>query len=377
MMAPKQSRANLDAAEADITTSEVSLRNVITAQYLTSLQAQARAVLQDTLVASAQAQLELARAREAVGAASSLDVRRAEVQLGQQQVTRIRERNTAQIELLRLFQQMGVPQPENVRLTTDLPVTEPTVQLQSLLTQARSGNPAIVALRARQRSADVSVSRAKSAYLPSLSLQTGISGFTQQNQDIDGVIADEATSTAQQQAACFTQDSIRTGAGMPSINTRCQGLVFTPADASALREFNEQWPFDMTRNPISLQLQFSVPIWNGYSREQQIQEATASRRDAEFNVRQQDLRLTADVTAAHLVLTAAYEAVRIQEQNSATARDALTLAQERFRVGASSFIDVQTARADYERAETERINAIYEFHKAFAALEAAVGRPLR
>jgi outer membrane protein len=272
---------------------------------------------------------------------------------------------------------MGVPQPENVRLTTDLPVTQPTVQLQPLLTQARSGNPAIVALRARQRSADVSVSRAKSAYLPSLSLQTGVSGFTQQNQDIDGVIADEATSTAQQQAACFTQDSIRTGAGMPSINSRCQGLVFTPANASALREFNDQWPFDMTRNPISLQLQFSVPIWTGFSREQQIQEATASRRDAEFNVRQQDLRLTADVTAAHLVLTAAYEAVRIQEQNSATARDALTLAQERFRVGASSFIDVQTARADYERAETERINAVYEFHKAFAALEAAVGRPLR
>ena len=34
-------------------------------------------------------------------------------------------------------------------------------------------------------------------------------------------------------------------------------------------------------------------------------------------------------------------------------------------------------RASYERAESDRINASYEYHKAFAALESAVGRPLR
>ena len=33
--------------------------------------------------------------------------------------------------------------------------------------------------------------------------------------------------------------------------------------------------------------------------------------------------------------------------------------------------------AAYERAESDRINAIYDYHKAFAALESAVGRPLR
>ena len=34
-------------------------------------------------------------------------------------------------------------------------------------------------------------------------------------------------------------------------------------------------------------------------------------------------------------------------------------------------------RASFERAENDRINAIYDYHKAFAALESAVGRPLR
>ena len=73
----------------------------------------------------------------------------------------------------------------------------------------------------------------------------------------------------------------------------------------------------------------------------------------------------------------AYEAVQIQTQNSAAAREALELAQERFRVGANTFVDLVQARADFQRAESDRINAIYEFHRAYATLESAVGRPLR
>ena len=75
------------------------------------LAAQARAQLNDTLLASAQAQLDLSRARAAVGAATTLDVRRAEVQVGQAQVAVLRERNNIETEKLRLFQQLGVEQP--------------------------------------------------------------------------------------------------------------------------------------------------------------------------------------------------------------------------------------------------------------------------
>ena len=40
-------------------------------------------------------------------------------------------------------------------------------------------------------------------------------------------------------------------------------------------------------------------------------------------------------------------------------------------------VDVTDARAAFERAESDRINAVFDYHKAFAALESAVGRPLR
>jgi outer membrane protein TolC len=85
----------------------------------------------------------------------------------------------------------------------------------------------------------------------------------------------------------------------------------------------------------------------------------------------------ADVTAAYLSLRTAFRTVQLQEQNARKAREELTFAEERYRVGAAIFLDVTTARVAYERAESDRINAIYDYHKAFAVLESAVGRPLR
>jgi outer membrane protein len=377
LLSVKQQRANLDASEAEVTGAEATLRGNVITQYLNTLQAQARAAFQDTLLVSTQAQLELARARQQVGAATTLDVRRAEVQVGQQQVARLREQNTAELEKLRLFQQMGVEQPANVRLTSTFTVTEPTLQLQQVMDMARRQNPTLLALQSRQQAADVAVSSARAGYLPSLSYSTGISGNAAQETNINGTIQTEQARAASSQRNCLSQDSVRRGAGLPSISAQCAALAFTPADEADIRRDNAQFPFKFRRNPINFGVQLSFPIFDGFQREQRVQEAQASRNDARYRLRDQELRLTADVTSGYRNLVTAYQTVRLQEQNAQTAREALALAQERFRVGANTFVDVTQARSDYERAETDRINAIYDFHKAYAALEAAVGRPLR
>ena len=376
-MARRQQRANLDASESDVTNAEATLRSTVITQYLSVLQSQSRATLQDTLLRSTQAQLELARARQQVGAATTLDVRRAEVAVGQQQVAVLRERNTVEVEKLRLFQQLGVEQPAGVVLSSQFALEEPTVQLESMLDQARRGNPALAALRSRERASAIGVSSARSSYFPSLSFSSGVSGFSQQLRDIDGSISSARGGALAQQRSCVSQDSLRRGAGLPSILQQCAAFVFTDAQAASIRDANAQFPLKMTRSPLQFSAQVSLPIFDGFTREQRVQEASASRNDARYRVREQELKLTADVTSAYRNLTTAYQTVRLQEQNSVTAREALALAQERFRVGANTFVDVTQARGDYERAETDRINAIYDYHKAFAALEAAVGRPLR
>jgi outer membrane protein len=375
--APRLQRANAEAVEADVSATEQSIRTGVTQQYLAALAQQARAELQDTLVATAASQLELARARVAVGAATVLDVRRAEVALGQAQVNQIQARNLAEVEKLRLFQQMGAQQPPDVRLTSRFEVSEPNLTLPDLLDQARRGNPNLNALRSRERVSDVTVKSARGDYLPSLQLSARVSGFTNEFVDADRYVAGQRANALRSTASCFSQDSLRVRAGLPSIANSCAESQFTDATAAELRSANSTFPFQFTRNPYELSAFVSLPIFNGFQREQRVQEAIANRNDAEYRRRAQELQLTADVTSTYLTLQAQQRAVALQQQNANTAREALQLAQERYRVGANSFIDVAQSRDDYVRATTDYINAVYEFHRAFAALENAVGRPLR
>lgn len=368
---PRLQSANEDAVDADIRGSRQVLRANVARQYLQALQSEAQAQLQDSLVKSAEQQLALARARLTVGAGTSLDVSRAEVTLGQQQVDAIQAHNTADVEKLRLFQLMGVPQPEGTVLTSRFTVSPPAFTLDSVLMLARSQNPELVALRSRDKVANVNVKIARSAYLPSLNVSTGWGGYTYQYTNgqfpVQLAMADFAS--------CMTSDSLRRGAGLAGRD--CSGLDVTPQRAAAIRSANDQFPFDFTKQPMTFTATVSLPIFNGLTREQRIEEARAEREDARYRVRARELALNADVTAAYLTLRAQARAVALQEQNAAKAREEQRLAEERYRVGAGTFLDVTQARASVERAETDRINAIYEFHKAFAALESAVGRPLR
>ncbi|MCC7003614.1 MAG: TolC family protein [Gemmatimonadaceae bacterium] len=373
----RRANASLDAAEADVEAALYQLRNSVTAQFLLALQTQARAQLQDTLVAQQRLQLELARARAGVGSGTSLDVKRAEVGLGTQQVAALRARNTAAVARLQLFQQLGTAMPEDVVLQAELPVTAPTQTVADLLTMARDVNPNMRALRARERVADQGVKAARGDYTPTLSLSASIGGAAQQQSNVDVSIAQAQAQAISSRANCFTTDSIRTGAGLPGIAAQCSAIQFTPAQAQSIRDNNKNFPFGFTQQPYNLSMNLSLPLFDGFGREQRLQEANAAKSDARYNVRRQELALTADVTSARVTLQAAFEAVSLQAQNAATAREALQLAEERYRVGATTFVDLTTARGEYERAETDRIDAVYEFHRAFAALEAAVGRTLR
>lgn len=341
----RRANASLDAADADVAAAQFQLSAQVQQQFLLALQTQARADFQDTLVVQQRLQLELTQARAGVGSLTSLDVKRAEVGLGQQEVAALRARNTADVAKLQLYQQLGVPMPEAVTLSANLTVTNLTMTAADLLETARRVNPALKAANARAAAAQATVNAARGEYTPTLSFSANVSAFTQKQLDF---IPNPGHTAAQDSAA-----------------------------RAAFRVANSAYPFDFTRNPYSLSMGLSIPIFDGLGRETRLQEANAGREDARYSVRRQELQLTADVTSAYVTLQAALRAAELQQRTAATAREALQLAQERYRVGATTFVDLTTARAEFERAETDRIDAVYEFHRAFAALENAVGRSLR
>jgi len=373
---PKAAVANRDAVDADISGSGEQLRAAVTQQYLSVLQAKARSALQDTLLKTAESQLELAKAKLAVGLGTSLDIRRAEVAFGQSQVALLTARNNVEVEKLRLFQQLGVAQPSDVQLTTDFPVNPPTFALDSLLDLARRQNPAILALRSRERAAALNIKVAKAEYTPTLSLSTGWGGNSYQYTDADFLVNQARGGVMGQLSSCLSQDSLRTAVGLASANCNSR-FVFTDAQAASIRASNDQFPFRFQRSPFALTAAISMPIFDNFNREERVQRAAVDRETAAYDVKAKDLTMTADVTQAYLTLKTAAQTVALQEQNATKAQEELAFAEERYKVGASTFLDVVTSRGTYEQALIDRVNAVYDYHKAFAALENAVGRPLR
>jgi outer membrane protein len=375
LLTPAVERANRDATEADVTGTAASLEGQVASQYVSVVEDQARAALQDSLVADARVQLQLAQARVAVGSATQLDQRRAEVALGQQQVSAIQAHTTADIDKLRLFQVLGVPQPAGVQLHDDFPVAMPSFTVDSVMAIAHRDNPQVNATRAREHAADVGVRRAHGLYTPTLSLSTGIGGYTYQYTNGDFLVNGAQGQLSAQYSACLSLDTIAQAAGLPP--RACGPAGLTPAQAAAIRSGNRQFPFGFTNTPRQFTATISLPLFDGFLRERTVEQAEVDRDNARYNERARELQLTADVTSAYLSLETAVRTEQIQAQNAAAARDALTLAEERYRVGGVTFVDVSDARAAFERAENDHISAVYDYHKAFAALESAVGRRLR
>ncbi len=371
--APRAAKAQRAAVEANITTAAEVVRSTVTQQYIAAIQAQARADVDDSLIVTAQGQLNLVNAKLEVGAGTIIDVRQAEVALGNAQVTALQDHNTARVAKLQLFQTMGVPADIDARLTTTFAVAMPTFSLDSLLNLAHRVNPDLLAKKSLQTAAELNVGVAKSSYLPSLNLSTGYGANAFGYANTDAQIAQASAGAASSFRSCSTLDSIRVGSGLQALG--CKPPTLSQTQIESIRSSNH--PFQFNKAPFGVSASLNFPIFNGFAREANVEQARVQRDNAAFDVRARNLQVTTDVTRAYLDLQTAAKTAELQSQIAKKAAEDLALNEASFRVGAKTFLDVTTARAQYEKAQIDQVNATYQYHWAFAALENAVGRPLR
>jgi outer membrane protein len=317
-------QADLRATDEDIAGALISLETVVRSQYLNVLQATAQSELARRALDRVAENLNLARARYSVGQGTLIDVRRAEVDKGQAEVTLLRAEQTVENQTLLLFNRMGVPAPDpaRVQLTDSFPVTEPAFQFDQLVAQALAENPGLRALRARQTSAQWASRSARSEYLPSLNFNASTSR-TRNRPDSSGAIYSYSTSP---------------------------------------------WQFSVG---------VSLPIYDGFSRYVRTGQAKAREDDVSLQVRARELGVRTDVAAAFYAMQAAYRTIDIQRANKAASAEALELASQRYRVGSGTYLELLDARNAADKADADFVTAVYDYHKAIASLENAVGRPLR
>jgi len=155
------------------------------------------------------------------------------------------------------------------------------------------------------------------------------------------------------------------------------GTALDPVLAQQIIDANNTFPWNFTTQPFQIFAGISLPIFNGLQRETRVSQAKAQRDDATEEVRAQSLLVRSQVTSRYLAIGAAYQAIGVAEANKAAAADQLRLAQDRYRLGQGTALELSDAEGAVQRADGTYVDAIYGFHKAVVALEEAVGQPLR
>lgn len=396
LSAPAEQKAAQNAIGADIENANVTLRFDVTFQYLSVLQAVAQTEVASQQVARNAEFLGLAEARFQVGQATILDVKQAQVQKAQADVALLRAEQTESEAKLELFRRMGVNAPvalDAVALSDSFQVAPPAWELNQLQALAADQNSTIKSARARETSAGAALKGQRSRYLPTLSFSANWNGFTQEFTNTDVLLGRQLTSALGSFDNCQFQNSLiqsLPGGGIGGTpgngvigdckafaNLDATGTALDPAVQNQILSQNNVFPFNFTSQPFGARVQISLPIFDGFDRNLSVAQARAQRDDQREALRARELQVRTDVHSRFLAVGSSFRAISVQAASRDAARDQLQLAQDRYRLGAGSALDVTDAQNNVERAEGDYVNAVYDYHKAIAGLELAVGRPLR
>jgi outer membrane protein len=118
----------------------------------------------------------------------------------------------------------------------------------------------------------------------------------------------------------------------------------------------------------------SVPLFTGYLIESRVAEAREQKYKEEMKKTDAANRVVLEVTEAYLTFQTAQQQVKVTEQEVAAAREALSLANERYRLGLASIVDVTTATTELVAAEVQLADTRYALQTSAVAVAYATGR---
>jgi outer membrane protein len=312
----RAARATQTAAEASLIDARFEQALTTTNQFLDALAAAQLLRVREASVRRAEEQLKTAVAKLRAGSATKSDSLRSLVTLGTarlDQITTQTELASAEANLARL-----IGEPGRVRAADDSAFYRimPVVDTQAIRTEAESKSPRIQSAGANAAAARASARASRSAYWPSLTL---------------------------------------------AANTGWNGSRTTDYDL-----FNQR--------QLSLSLRWN--LFDGFDRELTIVQRDAELDLAEATAADAQREVQAELTTRLAELDAARMRTEITQTSVAAATEDLRVQQQRYRLGASTIVDLLTSQEALNQAEVDVVNARFDYLRAKAQLEALIGRNL-
>ena len=392
-LTPAILRAQEHSALESIAAAGVSLTSTVTTAYLNGLLATATVDVALEQVAADTGFLRLARARQSVGQASILDVLQAQTTLANAQVQLLQAQQSAVQSKIALVQVIGLPADNNVdALTLAEPflLVEPAFDLSALRAMAKTTNPSIQSLEESDRANGLSVRAARLDPIADTFAECRIERLhpaVHQHQHPAGqptrqrpVVRGELH-PAEPDPAGF--DDAHPGGGHSRLlrQRRARSHRQDPAAERHATHPDQQQcvPVQLHEESAVVEPQHvSVPLWDAYSRSlPHLPGGGGAGRGHGTVARAAARNRCADSDAAGCRAHVLGALIGIQDTNRTTARQQLNVATQRYTIGSGTALDVATAQIAVTQAEAAYVTAVFNYHLAVVALEAAVGRPLR
>jgi outer membrane protein TolC len=308
----RRENRNVDAATWESQNAREVVVLVAANLYLQALTASSRIEATRAQVDTAQTNFTLATDLQRAGVASSLDVVRAQVTLESQQQRLIAVSNDFEKAKLQLARAIGLPSSQRFDLADTIPYAAMTpLGLEDALKRAYEARADYRAALARVQAADADHRAAATAWLPSVVVNADYGAI--------GLAANDTQST------------------------------FTVVGA------------------------VRVPIFDGGTRRGRLLETQAALRDRQAAAEDLREQVESEIRTAFLDVQATEAQVRVAQHVVELAQTQLTQAQDRFRAGVTSNLEVIQAQEAVASAADSQINSLYAHNVAKVSLARAMG----
>ncbi|MEJ7810393.1 MAG: TolC family protein [Gemmatimonadaceae bacterium] len=311
-------KANVDAAEANEVTQLFRVSLDVSQQFYNVLAARESEAAARAQLEQAQQQLSAANARVSAGVATKSDSLRSVIQVGNALLALLTAQNNLRVANASLTRLVATPFQVTASPSDTIEHTMPPLDSADLARVA-AGGPAVRQAEANLVAARASRRAARAPYLPTV-----------------------------------TASYSRAGSGLGQFG------------------FGED-PYSYNG---SFRLGLSYPLFNQFSREENIVRSTVARENAEAQLR--DARFLAQQNLVQYLgaLRTGEQRIAIQQASVAAAEEDLRVQQQRYSLGASTLLDLLTSQSQLNQARSQLIAARYEYRVARAQLETLIGRSL-
>ena len=364
----KQSQLNTHASEYDLEKAKNDVIVNVVTFYL-------NVILNNELVETARLQVEsttnqLNRTRKLVEAGSmaitnQLDL---ESQLASNEVDLINAENNLALSQLNLKQALLVPADTEIELLIpDVEVPEELdleEDVQDIFTIALETMPEIKSAELRVQAAEVGYRIAQGGMSPTLSL--------------GGSFSTNYSEIADREREIFEGTEIQTFP-IGYLESDPSQLVYTSQSVPRVVRTEPNFPvFDQFQEYLSKQinLNLSIPIFNRWSTQSDIQRALVTQKTAEVTAQETRNTLRQNIETAYNNAIAALKSYNASERQVSALEQSFRNTENRYNLGAVNFVEYQVASNNLFRARSGLVQAKYTYLFRLKILEFYQGKEL-